>query len=250
MLHREVPGRASSVRARPARPGDGAPSQGVGVLQAAAREAEDQAHLRAEREAVPQHVREGQHAARHHGPQPARRARDASRQRGVPHGLRRQPQGGAPAHPAPPRRGEPEVRRHPELPRAAGPGSPPPREVARAGVGADGDGSVVARRAALVDRGRQGDVQRPRAREARRARASRSRRRSSWSSSSTRSNGARAYFERFDARAGEAARRRPSSNESTQDRTMTVGRGPNPSTSLPRVGGEAERFRCAVRRPE
>ncbi len=58
VLHGEVPGRASSVRARPARPGDGAPSQGVGVRQAAAREAEDQAHLRREREAVPQHVRE------------------------------------------------------------------------------------------------------------------------------------------------------------------------------------------------
>ena len=73
VLHREVPGRASSVRARPARPEHGAPSQVVGVLQAAAREAEDQAHLRREREAVPQHVREGRDAC------PASRATTFSR---------------------------------------------------------------------------------------------------------------------------------------------------------------------------
>ena len=46
VLHGEVPGRASSLRAGPARPEHGAPAQVVRVLEAAAREAEDQAHLR------------------------------------------------------------------------------------------------------------------------------------------------------------------------------------------------------------
>ena len=50
--------------ARPARPEHRPPPQDVGVLQAAAREAEDQAHLRREREAVPQHLRARRAAAR------------------------------------------------------------------------------------------------------------------------------------------------------------------------------------------
>ena len=41
-----------------------------------------------------------------------------SRQRRVPHGIRRQPQGGASAHSAPPRRDQSEDGRRPELPRA------------------------------------------------------------------------------------------------------------------------------------
>ena len=91
------------------------------------------------------------HAAGHHGPQPARRAREPPRQHRVPHGLRRQPQGRAPAHPSPSRRGERQVGRHPELPRAAGRGSARPHEVARAGVGAWR--RWISRRAARRSRG-------------------------------------------------------------------------------------------------
>ena len=123
----------------------------------------------------------------HHGPQPARRAREPARQHGVSHGLRREPQGGAPAHPSPPRRGEQQDGRHPELPRAAGRGGPRPHEVAREGRRSWRDGSVVARRAALVARGRSATRSAAGCSSARRARASRSRRRSSWSSSCTRS---------------------------------------------------------------
>ena len=79
VLHGEVPGRAPSVRARPARPEHGAPPQVVGVLEAAPREAEDQAHLRDERAAVPEHVREGDDAAGDHGPQPSRGTRESAR---------------------------------------------------------------------------------------------------------------------------------------------------------------------------
>ena len=44
--------------------------------------------------------------ARHYGAQPARRAREPSRQHGVPDGVRGEPQGGAPADPAPSRRSQ------------------------------------------------------------------------------------------------------------------------------------------------
>ena len=122
--------------AGPARPEHGAPSQGVGVLEAAPREAEDQAHLRRERAAVPQHVREG--VARCPGitgHNLLAALESASRQRGVPHGLRRQPQGRAPAHSPPSRRSEQQVASTSRATMvAAGRGSARPREVARAGV--------------------------------------------------------------------------------------------------------------------
>ena len=170
-------------------------------------------------------------AAGHHRAQSAGGAREPARQHRVPHGLRVEPQGRAPAHSPPPRRGESEGRRHAELSRAAGRGSPRPPEVARAGVGPGRDGPVVARRAALLDR------RRSRARSAAacwsgpRAETFRSRRRNSWSSSCTRSS--TDCEDRARLRTARAAR-------------IELGRDPNSRTSLPRVRGGA----VAPRSPE
>ena len=128
-------------------------------------------------------------AARHHGPQPARRAREPSRQHRVPHGLRAEPQGRAPAHPPPPRRGQ---RRSRSTSRAI---SSQPGEEIRVRMKSREQVSVMA----AMDQSSRGaplswiavdQATRSAAgcSSARSARTFRSRRRNSWSSSCTRSN--------------------------------------------------------------
>ena len=84
----------------------------------AAREAEGSPVLRPAREAVPQHVREGDPRARGAGREPAPDARDASRQRRLPARLRRLSRAGAPARSPRPLPRQRPPRQHPELRRA------------------------------------------------------------------------------------------------------------------------------------
>ena len=128
-----------------------------------------------------EHVREGQHAARHHGPQSSRRARElvsttwciawaSPRSRKAARQLIRH------------RHVEvnQKTRRHPELPGAAGPGDSRPHEVARAGRRCRR--RWIRRRAARRCRGSPWIARASAAVcwSVRRARTSRSPRRSSW----------------------------------------------------------------------
>ena len=144
-----------------------------------------------QRAAVPQHVRAREPDARHHRAQPAGGAREPARQHGVPDGLRGEPQGRAPAHPAPPRRGERQARRCAELSGAPGEEiacAQKSREQASIIVGAGAVG-----RGARRWRGWRSTERRSAAAcsSVRSGRASRSPRRNSWSSSCIRSKRAR-----------------------------------------------------------
>ena len=140
----------AAVRAGTARTEHGAPPQGIGVRQAASREAEDQAHLRGLGAAVPEHVPAGHVVARHNGAQPAGGPREPAGQHGLPPWIRVKPQVGAPACSSPAHRGERSHGGHPEFPGAARPGDPRPHRFARERVHPAGDGARLARRVAVV----------------------------------------------------------------------------------------------------
>ena len=105
--------------------------QAVRVPAPAAREAEGAAVLRPAREAVPQHVREGDTRAGGSGREPAPDARDAARQRRLPARLRRLARAGAAARSPQPLPRERPPREHPELRRAARRGDQPQAREAR-----------------------------------------------------------------------------------------------------------------------
>ena len=125
VLHREVPGRAPSVCARPARPEHGASPQVVGVLEAAAREAEDQAHLRRVSEQQFRNTFEkvtSLPGITGHNLLAALESRLDNMVYRM--GFAAEPQGGAPAHSASPRRGERQAVDIPSYHGRAGRGSP------------------------------------------------------------------------------------------------------------------------------
>ncbi len=118
--HGEVPGGAAQLCAGAARARAGATSEDVGLRAAAAGEAEGQADLRGIGEVLQDAVRAGGEAAGRNGREPADRAGVAAGQRGVPVGLRREPEAVASAGAAPARGGERAAGGRAELPGAAG----------------------------------------------------------------------------------------------------------------------------------
>ncbi len=235
------------VERRPYAPGqhgqsDGAPQEGVRVRQAAAREAEDQAHVRHEREAVPQHVRARSRrmpGITGHNLLAALESRldNVVYRMGFAPAARRRVSSFATAT----SRSSGKHPRHPVLPGAAR-----ARKCACGRSRASWCSCMAAMEqaargaVALVARGGQGVVQRPDAREPAAHRASRWRRRNSWSSSCTRSKPWTGRLGDGSVRAGRCTTV-DAFRCGTSSRTVGT---LTPLRALPRVRGGAKRRRA------